>query len=269
MGKVRYKEPSKHFAENAVRKTDSNLRSSVGQEGHVGEYYYLSLDILIPYAKQARRTFDESQILELAATIKEQGILNPLLVVVSLENPGKFEVVSGERRLRAARLVGLDKIPCTIINSETAEEIALIENIQRADLHPIEIGDAIHSLIGSSKWGDVSKLAEKIGKDQSTVSHYLSYAQLPNSVKNFLISHNIRSRDVLRKIAKEDSEKSMMDILKRNNLHGVVKNVLRISFLDGKFKIQDRSLRTLEEEHLIVLREKLKEIDLKIDSMLG
>lgn len=269
MGKVRYKEPSKRFAESLARSSESGLRPSVGHENNVGEYYYLSVDLLIPYSKQSRRKFDEKQIAELALTIKEHGIQNPLLVVPSNLYPGKFEVVSGERRLRAAKLIGLEKVPCTIINLEKAEEIALIENIQRADLHPVEIGDAIFSMMGEAKWGDVSKLAEKIGKDQSTVSHYLAYSQLPSSVKSFLITHDIRSRDILRRIVKEDSEEGMLSLLTKNNLSGMVKSIIRISFDKGEFKIQDRPLKRMDEENLLTLRSKLQEILSKIDKMIG
>lgn len=268
MGKVRYKEPSKNFVDSVARSSELGNRSSIGQENHVGEFYYLSINLLLPYAKQARRNFDLKQIEELAVTIKEHGIQNPLLVTPSREIPDKFEVISGERRLRAAKLINLEKVPCTIINGDKAEEIALIENIQRADLHPVEIGDSILSMMGDSKWGDVNKIAEKIGKDQSTVSHYLSYAQLPKKIKDYLVENNIRSREILRRIVKEKHENDMMSLISKRKIEGLSKSVIRISLDDGLFKIQDKALSALDEENLLSLREKITGILSKIDGLL-
>jgi len=135
-------------------------------EKFVGEYYFLSIEKLIPYQKQARRIFNEEEIQELAQTIKEHGIKSPLLVINSKNHQGSFEVVSGERRLRAAKIVGLTKLPCIIIDDNQAEEVALIENIQRENLHPIELADALAKLLDEKKHGQQIEMAEKIGSDR-------------------------------------------------------------------------------------------------------
>lgn len=268
MSKVRYKEPSKNFEKNSSRKDFSKLRSSVGNEDYVGEYYNLSVDLLIPYTKQSRKLFDESQIIELAATIKEHGIQNPLLVFASQNTPEKFEVVSGERRLRAAKLLGLQKVPCIIINESTAEEVALIENIQRTDLHPVEIGDAIHSIVNNSQWGEVNKIADKIGKDQSTISNYLSYSRLPQEVKKILIDRNITSRDVLRKVIKSKTLDKMLQVVEKTPSKLISKSIIRIIFEDDEFKIQDNSLKILDNAQLQDLQNKIKGLLLKVDSFI-
>ena len=268
MAKVRYKEPSENYMKNYLRKDSPNLRSSIGNEGYVGEYYKFATDILIPYSKQARKIFNETEIDELAITIKENGIQNPLLVVPSKTNIDKFEVVSGERRLRAARKIGLEKIPCIIINEETAEEVALIENTQRTDLHPIEIADAILSLLEKPKWGDVTKLSEKIGKDPATVSLYMSYAKLPKEIKEILISKNIKSRDVLRKISRSSDLEEMKVILNGKNISSVAKSILRINLNNGVLTIQDKSVKNLKNDELKNLKNSLLLVLGKIDSML-
>jgi ParB family chromosome partitioning protein len=171
MGKVKYRTPSENFERITSKTESSKSRVSIGRENSIGEYYFLSVDSLVPYEKQARYIFDEAEINQLATTIKEHGINNPLLVIVSKTHKEKFEVVSGERRLRAAKLLKMEKVPCIIIEDEKAEEVALIENIQRTDLHPVELGDALKSLLSEANWGSVSKLAEKLGKNQSTVSN--------------------------------------------------------------------------------------------------
>lgn len=268
MSKVRYKEPSATFEKNSSRKDFSRLRASVGKENYVGEYYNLSVDLLIPYAKQARKLFDETQIMELAATIKEHGIQNPLLVFASQETPEKFEVVSGERRLRAAKLLGLQNVPCIIIKEGTAEQVALIENIQRTDLHPVEIGDAINSIINESQWGEVSKIADKIGKDQSTISNYLSYAKLPQEIKKILIDKNIKSRDILRKIIKTDSLEEMFAVINKPTSKLVAKSIIRIISESNAFRVQDKALDKLDHDQLLKIRVKIGEVLKKIDNLI-
>jgi len=268
MAKVRYKEPSENFKKSTMNQPDAKQRSSVGSEGYVGEFYNFSIDLLIPYAKQARKRFDDKQIAELSATIKENGIQNPLLVVSSKTQLEKFEVVSGERRLRAAKLLGLMKVPCIVVNEEKAEEIALIENIQRTDLHPVEIANAISSILENPKWGDVSKFSDKIGKDQSVVSHYLAYAKLPEMIKETLIARDIKSRDVLRQIIKLETEKEMADLLSGEARKLTAKSIVRVQLKDGKFKVQDRSIKGLARPELLALKEEVENVLNKIDSYL-
>ncbi len=268
MAKVRYKEPSENFKKSTMKSLVSKQRSSVGSEGSVGEFYNFSISFLIPYAKQARKRFDDKQIAELAATIKENGIQNPLLVLASKSQPEKFEVVSGERRLRAAKLLGLTKVPCIVVNEEKAEEIALIENMQRTDLHPVKVANAISSILYNPKWGDVSKFSDKICKDQSDVSHYLAYGKLPESIKETLIARDIKSCDVLRQIIKLETQKEMEDLLSREARKLAAKSIVHVQLKDGEFKVPDRSIKRLGRKDLITLKEKLENILNKIDSYL-
>ena len=269
MGKVRYKEPSKNFSTLYSKEGESKLRASVGMDNSIGEYYFLSIDDLIPYEKQARQTFNDQEINELSQTIAEHGIQSPLLIIASASHVDKFEVVSGERRLRAAKLVGLKKVPCIIIDTEKAEEIALIENIQREDLHPIEIGDSLNSLLSKSNWGDISKLAEKLGKNQSTISNYLSYARLPAQIKKHIIMNNIRSREILRKVLKCSTIENMEDTLGINgkNKISVTKSVLRISLNLENIFVQDRNLFKISLENRKAVLLKLKELIRKIENI--
>lgn len=264
MGKVRYKEPSKNFQELYAKETSqqSQLRVSIGKERAIGEYYFLSTDSLVPYAKQARKVFRDEEINELAATIGEHGIQSPLLIIPSPSQTDKFEVISGERRLRAAKKVGLDKVPCLIIDQEKAEEVAIIENIQRSDLHPVEIGDSISSLLANRSWGDVSKLAEKLGKKQSTISDYLAYAKLPQDIKKHLIEKNIRSRDVLRNILKCRDIHEMEVSLGIKGKIGVSKSksILRVNLESGQVRVQDGNFFKISDEERSLVIDTLKDI---------
>ena len=269
MGKVRYKAPSENFERLTTKDKTLQLRASIGRDKSVGEYYFLSVDSLIPYKNQSRRKFDESEIIQLAATIKEYGIKNPLLVVSSLENEGKFEVVSGERRLRAARSIGLEKVPCIIIDAIKAEEIALVENIQRAGLHPVEIGNSIKSLLSQSNWGDITKLAEKIGKSQPTISNYLAYSKLPEPIKEYLIQNDIKERGVLRKLLKQNTYEEMKNVLGigEGTKSIPLKNILRLNMEEGDIKIQDRSIYKLGYLDRLKVRNQLLNIISKIDQI--
>lgn len=267
--KIRYKEATKGLEKMAAPNFENNNRSSLGMENFVGEYYFISIEKLIPYQKQTRRNFNDGEIQELASTIKEHGIKTPLLVIPSEMEDGKFEVVCGERRLRAAKIVELIKVPCIIIDANQAEEIALIDNIQRADLHPIEIGNGINSLLSNADWGDVSKLAVKLGKDQPTISHYLSYSKLPQTIKQYLVDKNIRSREILRNLIKCETLEKMEEQLgiKENIKPSVSKSVLRINLNSEEVIIQDKSLYKLNSIHLQKIKKSLQEIIIKIDQL--
>ena len=259
MGKVTYKEPSNNFEKMSSLPKGSSLRSSIGREGDVKEFYYLSIENLIPYHKQARKYFSEKEINELSNTIKSHGIQSPLLVISSEIYPNKYEIISGERRYKAALKVGLEKLPCIIIDPLDAEEIALIENIQRADLHPVELGDSLQSLLSSSPRGDLTKLAEKLGKSHSTISNYLSYSRIPKEIKAYLIENNIKSRDILRKILKASNISEMQKILgiKDNQPSKNVKqSILRISLDEGKLQIQSNRIEEIINIEILQLMEK-------------
>lgn len=270
MGKVRYKKPSEIFEKNSSKNENSSLRVSIGKDQAIKEYYYLNTGNLIPYEKQARRVFIEEELEQLAETIRQHGIRSPLTVMPSQKQTGKFEVVSGERRLKAAKIASLKKVPCIIINDEeTAEEIALIENIQRTDLHPIELGEALASLLTKKGWGDITRLAEKIGKSQPTVSEHLSYSKLPESIKTYLIEQNIRSRETLRRLLNTPNIEQMELILgiKQQERVTNTKSILRISMNCGDIHIQDKKIFKLEKVQRDALKLSLLNIIRKLEEL--
>lgn len=137
-----------------------------------------------PNTRQPRRSFPEGGIKELAASIREVGILQPL-VVRSTE--GGFELIAGERRLRAAKEAGLDRVPVLIRQAGENEsmELALIENLQREDLNPLETAAAYQALMegfGLSK----EQLANRLGKSRAAVTNTLRLAQLPEGIRALL-----------------------------------------------------------------------------------
>lgn len=268
MRKINYREVSSELEKMASPNFLKSGRSSVGMEEFIGEYFYLDVNKLIPFKNQARKIFNDSEIEELAETIKSVGIQQPLIVLKS--DNDSFEVISGERRLRAAKLVGLKKVPCIITDKiEQAEEIALIENIQRSDLHPIEFGESLKSLLARSGWGDISKLAKKLGKTQPYISENLAYSKLPEVIKKYLIKYNIRTRDTLRKLVKCDSLEDMEAILgiKTTEKKQHSRSILRINLKANEFLIQDKAILKLDNNQRLQLKEMLARLIKNIENL--
>lgn len=201
----------------SMRKTERNLNSRSGLYGDeiTGEFYKFSLDKLIPFKMQARIDFDDEGIKCLAETIIEHGIRQPLTVVPSPGNEGKYEIVSGERRFRAAKIANLDRVPCIIIHDyHKAEEIALIENLQRQDLHPIELGEAFKNILSNKICNSMDDIAKKLSLAKSKVVESISYTKLPEMIKNKLISLKLTQRSLLRDLSGLGSEEEMLNRIK-------------------------------------------------------
>lgn len=157
-----------------------------------GGIVYLRTDELTPNPVQPRKRFDDESLEELSGSIKSYGILNPLTVRLRC---GKYELVAGERRLRAAKLAGLEEVPCILIdvNMEDASLIALVENLQRRDLDFIEEALGISQLIrmfGMSQ----EEAARRIGKSQSAVANKLRLLKLPSDVLESLRQNGLTDR---------------------------------------------------------------------------
>lgn len=255
MGNVRYKEISSELEASASPMLQNRSRVSIGNNVNVGEIFYLLIEDLVPSPMQARKKFDEEALKSLAETISSVGITAPLSVVASIDKKGKFEIVSGERRFRAAKICGLKKLPCMILeNKNTLDEIALIENIQREDLHPIELADALYGL--SKIWKSTREISKKIGKTESTVSELLTFSKLPKEIKEHLINERIQTRSILRKLSSMTSISEMRKYLKLSGegRSSFNKSVLRISLEGASFKIQASKLSALSDSE----RKKLK-----------
>ena len=164
------------------------LNALIPEKGE--EVLYLDVDRIMPGKQQPRRVFHEKSLKELAASIKEKGVLQP--VIVSRTGDGAFNLIAGERRWRASVLAGLKKIPALIKNvaSKDSLEIALIENIQREDLNPIETAEAFNRLVKDFELTQ-EELAAKVGKERATVANYLRLLKLPDEIKTMLYNGSL------------------------------------------------------------------------------
>jgi len=183
-----------------------------------GGIIYLTTDELTPNPVQPRKSFDEEALAELADSIKNYGVLNPL--TVRCRN-GRYELVAGERRLRAAKLAGLREVPCILIdvNMEDAGLIALVENLQRKNLDFIEEAEGIRRLIrmfGLSQ----EEAAQRIGKSQSAVANKLRLLRLPPDVLEALKINRLSERHgrALLRLGDEEQQREVLLYIIDNGL---------------------------------------------------
>ncbi|MBC2715315.1 MAG: ParB/RepB/Spo0J family partition protein [Desulfobacteraceae bacterium] len=155
----------------------------VSQEESSGNLLECDVDKIVPNPYQPRRDFPENEMVELADSIKVQGILQPLLVRESSSDG--YELIAGERRLRAAKMAGLFKVPVIIKNIGDTEllELSIVENIQRQNLNPMEEAEAYLRLLTDFKMTQ-EKVARQVGKSRSAVANFLRLNQLPNDIKS-------------------------------------------------------------------------------------
>ena len=166
---------------------------------------YCGIEEIIPNRSQPRKHFDESKLQELAESIKENGILEPLIVRRMEQG---YELIVGERRWRAAQKAGLKEVPVLVKEAEgrAALEISLIENLQREDLNPIEEAEAFKRLVDEFNISQ-EELSKRIGKDRTTIANTLRLLKLPPEVKDHLLQNRISSGHARAILSLENKEK--------------------------------------------------------------
>lgn len=149
------------------------------------EFFECHTDLIAPNRFQMRLRFSENELEELSCSIRTQGIIQPLIVRPS--NSG-YELVAGERRLRAAKMAGLDRVPVIIkeISDQELLEMSIIENIQREDLNPLEEAEAYHRLMNELNLSQ-EDTARRVGKSRSAVANFLRLRRLPDDIKETII----------------------------------------------------------------------------------
>ena len=165
--------------------TNVNTLEEQALQADKSELQYLPLDLIQRGKYQPRRDMDPSALEELAQSIKAQGVMQP--IVVRPIDGGRFEIIAGERRWRASQLAGLDKLPAMVreVPDEAAIAMALIENIQREDLNPIEEAVALQRLQQEFQLTQ-QQVAEAVGKSRVTITNLLRLIALPEEIKTLL-----------------------------------------------------------------------------------
>jgi ParB family chromosome partitioning protein len=188
-----------------------------------GSFLRVAVDLVRPNPYQPRQHFDPEKLAELSQSIRRQGVLQP--IVVRRDEAGQIFVVAGERRLRAAKMAGLDKIPAIITKGHPAE-IALIENLQREDLSPLEEAEALARMAAEFHYTQ-EQLAALLGKAKSTISEALSLNRLPEPVKDEVRRAELYPRRLLVEIAKQEDPEAMISLFQQIQAQGLKSDAVR------------------------------------------
>ena len=181
------------------------------------EILYIPIDLIAPNPYQPRKEFSGSALEELAASIKEYGVIQPVNVR-KLGDSG-YELISGERRMRASKLAGLMEVPAIVVEviEQDSAVIALIENLQREDLNFMEEAEGYFNLINDHGMTQ-DELAKKVGKKQSTIANKLRLLKLPQNIKRSIAENGLTERHAraLLKLPEEElQEKALKNIIKK------------------------------------------------------
>ena len=192
------------------------------------EVVQLYLDDIIPNRFQPREVFNDQALKELAISIREHGVIQPILVRKFGE---KYEIIAGERRYKASTMAGLTKIPAIVKNLDDKEssKVALIENLQRRDLTPIEEARTYQKILDLDEMTQ-EELAKTMGKSQSAVSNKLRLLSLPDEIQEALLKEEISERHA-RSLLNVEDKNVQLDLLKE-----IVNNKMTVRELDSKIK---------------------------------
>lgn len=159
------------------------------EDEKVSQLRELPLADVVPDANQPRTHFNEAQLAALADSIRENGVIQPIVVV---KEGNKYKIVAGERRWRASKIAGLDKIPAIIrtLDAQKSLEISLIENVQREDLNPIEIA-TVYAKFRSQFNLSNTEIAKRVGKSESAIVNTTRLLNLPDDVKRAMVEHKL------------------------------------------------------------------------------
>jgi len=213
-----------------------------------------------PNPDQPRKTFSEPELKELADSVQKRGVLNPIILRTVKNKPYLYEIVAGERRFRAAQMAGLSEIPALVktLSDNNAREIALIENVQRENLNPIEEAEGYKDLMEKCHYelSDVSKL---IGKSESYIRNLMRLTSLPESVKQ-LIKEGKISASHARTITVSDNPEQLA--------HDIINNKLSVAQTQRKVKDAARSSQSRSFNQKTLDKEYVKKIETKISKHL-
>lgn len=192
---------------------------------------HIPLSKIRPNPYQPRKNFEKVKLDELANSIKEYGVMQP--ITVRYINGTSYEIVAGERRLKASKLLGLETIPAIVINiaDKDSAVIALIENLQRQDLNYLEEAEGYQNLMLDYNITQ-EELARKLGKSQSTIANKLRLLRLPNNTKRILIENNLSERHA-RALLKLPDENIQLDVINQ-----IIKNGLNVKDTEDLIELE-------------------------------
>ena len=211
----------------------------------------LSVDQIEPNPNQPRRTFSTDSLMDLSNSIIEKGIIQPLIVRAISKIPVKYQIVAGERRWRAAQMAKLHKIPVMVRSFSDVEvlEIAIIENIQRSDLSPIDEANGYQQLIDRFNHTQ-DKISRALGKSRSHIANLLRLLNLPNDVQTLLNSGALSIGHARALITRKDASLLAKEIIRKKLSVREVEKLVKIDFVEKQkssfIKRKDADTREIE-----------------------
>ncbi len=215
MAKVSKKKPlgrglSSLLGENLIVEnlTNTNAKNNLS---------FIPIEHLSPGSWQVRKNFDENELSSLSQSIKNNGIFQPIVVVSDKEKNGKYKIVAGERRWRAAQLANLHEVPVILrddFSSEKIAEISLLENLERSDLNPIEEAKGYEDLINEHDYTQ-EKVAKIFSKSRPYITNFLRLLTLPDEIKTYIVDGKLSVGHARAIINSENSLKIDKDIIKK------------------------------------------------------
>jgi ParB family chromosome partitioning protein len=171
-----------------------------------------AVEKIAPFPGQPRQHFDETELEELTQSIREHGVIEPIVVRRAAPGADRFEIIAGERRWRAAQRAGLKDVIVVVkdVSAKEAFEMALVENLQRADLNPIEVAEAYQRLIDEHGYTQAN-VGERVGKDRTTVTNVLRMLALPPRIRSMVIARELGEGHARALLGAPDA-KSMQEI---------------------------------------------------------
>ena len=243
------------------RGLDSLISISDIQTGGSSAISEIEIDLIKPNPHQPRRTFDEETLGELAASIKELGVVQPLSVRDT--GDGFYQIIAGERRWRAAGIAGLSSVPAYVRTASDSEvtEMALIENIQREDLNAIEVALAFRNLIDTYNLTQ-ERLSERLGKKRATIANHLRLLRLPAEIQLGLRDHKLEMGHARALLSVEDPKQQL-------NLYNlIVKEGLSVRKVEDLVKKLGQEEPAQKPKAVEPEKEKLEELRKALSSVL-
>ena len=234
---------------------------------HYGEksVFSCAVEKIVPQKGQPRQHFDPQALEELAASIREHGLIEPL-VVRRVPGSDKFELIAGERRWRASQKAGLKELLVVVkdVSPASAFELALIENVQRADLNPVELAEALDRLVKESGYTQEA-LAKRVGKDRTTVANSLRLLKLPARIRGKVVTGELSEGHARALLGVEDpkkleelAEKVIRGRLNVRATEALVRASKKPALSPEKEKVKTASLRDLEARLMRALGTKVE-----------
>ena len=235
------------------------LSSLIGETKSTNQSNVIEINKIVKNRFQPRKIFDENKLNELTNSIKERGVLQPIIVRKHYQDDGKYEIIAGERRFLAARKAGLEEVPVVITNVDDLKslEFAIIENVQRDDLNPLEEAQSYQRLIDEFSY-DHEKVSKFIGKSRSYITNSLRILTLPKEVLNLIETRKITAGHAKILVGLDNAE------FVANKIHDKKLSVRQAENLVKIFKTKKKSLKSRDVNVQTLENSLIEKIGLKV-----